>query len=173
MADYGSPNYKVGLIIVRAQPLHNGHIRAIMDAIVKCDEVIVSVRDYDTSFFDYNIAQKLFRNLFGKKSDRVAFFGTLNDPLLGTPKLVINKTLEILEIANYHMPDYFFSYDDLWIDGARELNIIPVKIGKLGDTDSNLIYQSVVDGTDYWKSRVPHALIEDIETYIATQNRNF
>jgi len=172
MAIPGSPNYKVGLLIVRAQPLHNGHFRASMDALMKCDEIIISVRDYNTAFFDYNIAQKLFRILFGKKSDRIAFFGTLYDPLLGTPKLLIDKTLERLEEANYNMPTHFFSYDDLWIDGATELDIIPVKIGKLGDCDSNLIYQSISDGTDYWKDRVPYALIEDIETYIANKNRN-
>ena len=44
MADYESEFYRVGLIIARAQPLHNGHMRAIMDAFAMCDEVIVSVR---------------------------------------------------------------------------------------------------------------------------------
>jgi hypothetical protein len=173
MAQLGTPNYKVGLVIVRAQPFHNGHLRAVIDALMQCDEVIVSVRDYDTAFFDYNIAQKVFRKLLGKTSDRIAFYGTHADPLLGTPKLVIQRTLNKLQEANYHMPTHYYSYSDLWIDAARELPVIPVKIIKLADTDSDLIYQSVVDKTDYWKSRVPHAVIDEIETYIATKNRNF
>lgn len=173
MAQLGSPNYRVGLIIARAQPFHNGHLRAVTDALMYNDEVIVSVRDYNTAFFDYNIAQKVFRKLLGKTSDKIAFFGTHTDPLLGTPKSIIKRTLDKLQEANYHMPTHYYSPNDLWIDAARELTVTPVKIIKLADTDSDLIYQSVIDGTDYWKSRVPYAVIEDLETYIATKNRNF
>jgi len=173
MAQLGSQNYRVGLVIARSQPFHNGHLRAIMDALMYCDEVLFSIRDYNTAFFDYNITQKVFRILLGKTSDRIAFFGTITDPLLGTPKLVIKRTLDKLYEGNYHMPTHYFSHNDLWIDAARELTVIPVKITKLQDHDSDLIYQSVVDKTDYWKSKVPYAVIELMETYIATRMRSF
>lgn len=171
MAILGSPNYRVGLIIGRAQPFHNGHLKAITDALMQCDEVIFSIRNYNTSFFDYNIAQSLFRKLYNLV-DRIAFFGTEEDPLLGTPKHFINRTLEKLEEGRYHMPTHFFSHDDLWIDAARELQLETVKMTTLLNHDSNEIYESIDNGTDLWKDKVPYALIEDIETYIATRNRN-
>lgn len=171
MATLGSAKYRVGLVIAKCQPLHNGHIRIINDALMQCDEVIFSVRDYDTAFFDYNIAQKLFRELYNL-TDRISFFGTKNDPLLGTPKHIINRTLERLKEANYHMPTHFFTSYDVWIEPAKELQLQTIKIPTLIDHDSNTIYQSIVDKTDFWKNKVPYALIESIETYIVTKNKN-
>jgi hypothetical protein len=171
MAVLGSPNYRVGLIIARSQPFHNGHLKAITDAIMYCDEVIFSIRNYNTSFFDYNIAQKLYRKLF-KLVDRVAFFGTEEDPLLGTPKHFINRTLERLEYSNYHMPTHFFTNNDLWVEPAKELQLETIKVTTLANHNSDEILNSIVDGTDLWKEKVPYALIEDIETYIITKNNS-
>lgn len=173
MAVLGSPKYRVGLIIAKAQPFHNGHLKIIADALMQCDEVIFSVRDYDTAFFDYNIAQKVFRNLMGGVIDKVAFFGTKTDTHLGTPKHVINNTLEKLKAANYNMPTHFFTSYDVWIEPAKELQLITTRVNTLPDHNSNEIYASIVDGTEIWKSKVPYSIIEDIETYIATKNRHF
>lgn len=171
MAILGSPNYRVGLIIAKSQPFHNGHLRIITDALMQCDEVIFSIRDYDTAFFDYNIAQKLFRKLYNL-ADRIAFFGTRHDPLLGTPKHIISRTLEDLSNASYHMPTHFFTSYDLWVEPAKELQLETIKIPTLQGHDSSQIYESIINKTDYWKTKVPYALVDDIETYIATKNRN-
>jgi hypothetical protein len=171
MAVLGSPNYRVGLIIAKAQPFHNGHLKVIADALMYCDEVIFSVRDYDTAFFDYNIAQKLYRNLLNI-SDRVAFFGTTTDPLLGTPKQIINRTLERLEEANYHMPTHFFTNVDLWVDPAKELQLEAIRVSTLANHDSLTITNSIDNGTELWKEKVPYSLVEDIETYIVTKKKN-
>lgn len=170
MAILGSPNYRVGLIIARSQPFHNGHLKIITDALMYCDEVIFSIRNYDTAFFDYDIAQKLYRKLFNLV-DRVAFFGTVYDPLLGTPKHYIQRTLEKLEEGRYHMPTHFFTNDDLWVTPAMELQLVTLKVATLANQNSDEIYESIETGTDLWKEKVPYALIEDIETYIATKNR--
>lgn len=170
MPHLGSPNYRVGLIIAKAQPFHNGHLKIITDALMHCDEVIFSIRDYDTAFFDYNFAQHLFRNLFNLV-DRVAFFGTKTDPNLGTPKHVINRTLEKLEEARYHMPTHFFTSYDMWVEPAKELQLETIKVATLANHNSQEIYQSIVDKTDFWKSKVSYSLVEEIETYIATKNR--
>lgn len=172
MAILGSPNYRVGLIIARAQPFHNGHLKIITDAIMSCDEVIFSIRGYDKSFFDYNVAQKLYRSLFNLV-DRVAFFGTEFDPLLGTPKHHILNTLEKLKEARYHMPTHFFHDNDLWLDAAKESQLTPIKIVRHPNTESDLIIESINNGTPFWKDKVPYHLIEDIETYIATKKRSF
>ena len=171
MAVLGSPNYRVGLIISRSQPFNNIHLKLITDALMYCDEVIFSIRNYDTSYFDYDIAQQLYRKLF-KLVDRVAFFGTLYDPLLGTPKHYIMKTLEKLEEGRYHMPTHFLSNSDLWVDAAMECQLEAIKVSTLANHDSDEIYNSVIDGSELWKEKVPYALIEDIETYISTKNRN-
>ena len=172
MAVLGSPDYRVGLIVAKAQPFHNGHLKIITDALMHCDEVIFSVRDYDTAFFDYNIAQKLFRRLYNL-ADRIAFFGTRHDPLLGTPKHIIMRTLDDLKAANYHMPTHFFTSYDMWVEPAKELQLETIRVSTLADTVSSDIYNSIVNKTETWKSKVPHTLVDDIATYIATKNRNF
>lgn len=169
MAVLGSPNYKVGLIISDSQPFNNGDLRIITDALMYCDEVIFSIKNYDTAFFDYNIAQQLFRKLY-KLVDRVAFFGTEFDPLLGTPKHYIIRTLEKLEDAKYHMPTHFFTTNPLWVDGAVESQLITTQLPKLFGHDPMEILQSIGDGTELWKEKVPYSLIEDIATYTVTKN---
>lgn len=172
MAVLGSPNYRVGLIVARSQPFHNGHLKIITDALMHCDEVIFSIRNHNVAYFDYNFAQKLYRKMFNLV-DRVAFFGTEYDKNLGTPKHHITKTLEDLEKANYHMPTHFFHDNYLWLDAARELQLIPKKISKLPDNDSEMVVKSMQEGTDDWKEMVPYCLIDDIVTYIATKERNY
>ena len=103
MASLGSPNYRVGLIIANAQPFHNGHVKIIADALMVCDEVIISFKDYDTSYFSYDINQQIAREVYDT-SKRIAFFGTKYDSTLGTPKHFIERTLDKLEEARYNMP---------------------------------------------------------------------
>jgi len=172
MAILGSPNYRVGLIVARAQPFHNGHLKIITDALMMCDEVIFSIRGYDNSFFDYNFAQKLYRKLFNLV-DRVAFFGTEFDPTLGTPKHHLIRTLEKLNAAIYHTPTHFFHDNDLWLDAAKEVQLNTFKIVRQPYVDSDAIIESINNSTKEWKEKVPYHLIEDIETYIATKRRNF
>lgn len=172
MAKLGSPNYRVGLIIAKAQPFHNGHLKILADALMVCDEVIFSVRDYDTAFFDYDIAQSLFRELF-KLSERVAFFGTKYDPTLGTPKHFISKTLEELETARYNMPTHFFTHYTDWVTPAMECQLLTTKVSTLPNHNSQEIIESIETGTDLWKEKVPYSTISTIETYIATKRRNF
>jgi cytidyltransferase-like protein len=172
MAVLGSPNYRVGLIIARAQPFHNGHLKIITDALMVCDEVIISFRDYNTSFFDYNDNQKLIRNLL-ENNTKISFFGTEADATLGTPKHVIERTLDKLEEGRYNMPTHFFTNYDIWVEPAKELQLETVRVSTLAGHNSDEIFQSVLDGTDYWKDKVPYSLLEDIETMIATKNRNF
>lgn len=173
MSVLGSPNYRVGLIIAKAQPFHNGHLKIISDALMHCDEVIFCVRDYDTAFFDYNIAQKLFRKLMGGVIDRVSFFGIVTNPLLGTPKHIIQETLNKLETARYNMPTHFFTSYDIWVEPAKELQLNTVRVTTLAGHDSNEIYNSIIDSNDIWKTKVPYSIMDDIATYIATKNRQF
>ena len=173
MGSYGTPSYRVGLIIADAQPFHNGHVKAIGDALMYCDEVIISFYGYDTAYFDYNINQKLSRNIFGT-SPRIAHFGVETpEREIIIPKLKIEYTLDKLDEANYNMPTHFFTNYDDWVEPAKELQLETIRISTLANTKSNEIYQSILNGTDLWKEKVPYANIDMIETYIATKNRNF
>ncbi len=172
MAILGSKDYKIGLIIARSQPFHNGHLRAITEALMYCDEVIFSIRDYDTAYFDYNIAQKVFRELMGGVVNKVSFFGITNDPSLGTPKHVIERTLKRLEEARYNIPTHFFTNSELWVEPAKELQLHTTRIATLADHNSDEIYSSFINGTDLWKQKVPHSVLETLESYIATKKRN-
>jgi len=170
MAQLGSPNYKVGLIIARAQPFHNGHLKIIADALMKCDEIIVSFVDYNTNFFDYDINQQLGREVLGLNK-RISYFGTLHKPTLQIPKHYIEETLIQLEDANYNMPTHFFTHYEDWVTPAMELQLETKLISTLVDNSSRSIYESLELENDDWKTKVPYSTIEMIETYIATKKR--
>jgi len=172
MANLGSPNYRVGLIIVRAQPFHNGYVKIIADAMMMCDEVIISFRDYDNNFFDYNDNQKLVRKLY-ENHTKIAMFGTKADATLGTPKHIIERTLDKLEEARYNMPTHFFTNYDEWVEPAKELQLETVRVSTLAGHVSEDIYNYVNNGNEIWKTKVPYSIIEDIETIIANKTRNF
>lgn len=172
MAVLGSPNYRVGLIIARAQPFHNGHLKIISDALMICDEVIISFRDYDTSYFNFNDNQKLIRKLF-ENNTKISMFGIETDTTLGTPKHVIERTLDKLSEARYNMPTHFFTNYEVWVTPAMELQLHTIKVSTLANHNSDEIYQSIIDKTDYWKDKVPYSLFDDISTMIANKNRNF
>ncbi len=172
MAVLGSPNYRVGLIIANAQPFHNGHIKIIGDALMTCDEVIISFKDYDTSYFNYDINQQIARIVYDL-NPKVSFFGTKFDETSGTPKHYLEDTLSALEVANYNMPTHFFTNYDTWIDASMELHLETIRVSTLADNDSYDIKNSIEAGNDLWESKVPYAAIETIKTYIATKNRNF
>ena len=173
MAVLGSPNYRVGLIIANAQPFHNGHLKILADALMVCDEVIISFRDYDNQFFDYNNNQHLVRTIFENLHTKIAMFGTEYDETLGTPKHIIERTLDKLEEANYHLPTHFFTHYDHWIEPAKELQLETIRVSTLPNHNSDEILQSIQDGTDFWKDKVPYSLIDEVATIIATKNRNF
>jgi len=172
MAILGSPKYRVGLIIANAQPFHNGHVKIISDALMVCDEVIVSFKDYDTAYFNYNFNQKLAREIYDT-SKRIAFFGTKFDNTLGTPKHIIERTLDELKEARYNMPTHYFTNYDEWVEPAKELQLETIRVSTLPNNNSIDIIASIKAGTNDWKDMVPYPTIEMIETYIATKNRNF
>ena len=172
MAILGSPNYRVGLIIANAQPFHNGHVKIISDALMICDEVIISFKDYDTAYFDYNFNQKLAREVYDV-SKRVSFFGTEADSSLGIPKHFIERTLDKLLEARYNMPTHYFTNYDEWVEPAKELQLETTRVSTLPNNNSIDIISSIEMGTDTWKDKVPYPTIEMIESYITTKNRNF
>ena len=86
MAVLGSPNYRVGLIVAKAQPFHNGHLKIIADALMVCDEIISrsvignEKYGYKMAFCQRDLAMYtsllLFGSLYlltGKKIQRIPF----------------------------------------------------------------------------------------------------
>jgi len=170
MENYQTEKFKVGLIIAKAQPFHNGHVRIISDALMQCNEVIVVFLNYDTAFFDYNFNQQSSREIFGTNK-RIAYYGLRTEYLNGvsTIKEVILKVLEKLDEAGYNKPEYFFTHYDDWVEPAKECMLWTTRISTLPDTDSATIYNSVISKTDYWKDKVPYALVDKTEMYILTK----
>jgi len=176
MAVPGSPNYRVGLIIARAQPFHNGLVKIIGDAMMTCDDLIISFVNYDTGFFDYNHNQKMGRLMYGTEingASYISYFGTKANPLVVTPKQILEETLLQLEEANWNKPTHFFTHLEEWVTPAMELQLETQHISSLVNNDSNEILNSFENGTDLWESKVPFRLLEEIKTYIATKNRTF
>jgi hypothetical protein len=170
MGAYQTDSWKVGLIIARSQPFHNGHVRAISNALMECDEVIISFLNYDNYFFDYNLNQKLGKNIFADNK-RISYFGTRYKENLIIPKRIIEHTLNKLKEAHYNFPKYFFHHDNEWLESAKENQLFAKKVDILPYTNSNEIYDSLVNDTTLWKEKVPYSSIEIIETYISNKKR--
>lgn len=176
MAIPGSPNYRVGLIIARAQPFHNGLIKIIGDAMMTCDDVIVSFVNHDTGFFDYNHNQKMGRLMYGtemNKDNYISYFGTKSKPFVVTPKQILEETLAQLEESNWNKPTHFFTHLGEWVSPAMELQLETKHISTLVAHNPNTILESFENGTDLWESKVPFRLLEEIKSYIATKRRDF
>jgi len=170
--EQGSANYRIGLVIMEAQPFHKGHLKIMTDALMDCNEIIVSFTNYDTNYFDFKFNQKVAKDTF-LANPRIAYFGIKNDPNINTPKQIIEKTIEELEKANYYMPTHFFTHYEDWIEPAKECHLNTKHISPLILHKSNEIKSSVFEKTDFWKEKVPYNVLEEIETYIATKERNF
>jgi hypothetical protein len=170
MGAYQTESWRVGLIIANAQPFHNGHVRVISDALMYCDEVIVSFFNYDKQYFDYHFNQKLGKNIFSDNK-RIIYFGTKYKENLIIPKYIIEYTLDKLKEANYNMPTHFFHFDNEWLESAKENQLFPIKVSKLPDVNSKEIFKSIKEETNLWKEKVPYSSIEMIETYIANKKR--
>ncbi len=172
MATPGSPNYRVGLIIANAQPFHNGLIKIIGDALMVCDDIIITFINYDVQFFDYNHNQKMGRMVYGDNKN-IAYFGIKNKISVATPKQLLEETLEQLELANYNKPTHFFTHLPEWVTPAMELQLETQHVSALVNHHTNLIKESVNDGTTLWETKVPYVALEEIKSYIATKNRDF
>ena len=172
----GSPNYRVGLIIARAQPFHNGLVKIIADAMMTCDDLIVVFANHDTNFFDYNHNQKMGKLMYGAPTNRdnyISYFGLEANPLVVTPKQILEETLSKLEEANWNKPTHFYTHLDEWVTPAMELQLETQHISSLVSTNSDAILESFETGTEFWESKVPYRLLEPIKSFIATKKRNF
>lgn len=172
MAIVGSPNYRVGLIIANSQPFHNGLIKIIGDALMVCDDIIISFTNYDTQFFDYNHNQQMGRIVYGDNKN-ISYFGIKQKPLVVIPKQILEETLTQLDLANYNKPTHFFTNLPDWETPAMELQLETQLISPLVDNHTDEIKASVEAGTDFWESKVPYVALEEIKSYIATKNRDF
>ncbi|RLC46672.1 MAG: hypothetical protein DRH57_05650 [Candidatus Cloacimonadota bacterium] len=172
----GSPNYRVGLIIARAQPFHNGLVKIIADAMMTCDDLIISFVNHDTGFFDYNHNQKMGRLMYGTNTDRdgyISYFGTEAKPFVITPKQILEETLTQLEVSNWNKPTHFYTHLEEWVTPAMELQLEVQHVSVLVNNNPNEILESFENDTDLWESKVPFRLLEEIKSYIATKRRNF
>ena len=168
----GSPNYRLGLIIANSQPFHNGMVKIIGDALMKCDDIIVVFMNHDTAFFDYNHNQKIGRIIYGENKN-ISYFGIERESLVGTPKQYLEKALEKLAEANWNTPTHFFTHLNDWVTPAMELQLETKLISTLVEHDTQEIKESVEDGTEFWKEKVLFVALEEIKLYIATKRRNF
>jgi len=159
---------RTGLIIAKAQPFHNGIVRAVSEALMKCDNIIISFYNYNNNFFDYDINQRIGKKIF-HDVPRIAYFGTKDDTIV--PKHIIEHTLEELEIAKYNKPNYFFTAYVDWIEPAKLAQLETIQFQKIIDLDSSNLLNLIKNNDESWKKFVPYCVIEDIETYIIDKRK--
>ena len=166
----GSINYRVGLIIANAQPFHNGLIKIIGDALMKVDELIISFIHYDEQYFNYEFNRKMGLKIYGENKN-ISYFGTKYEPLVRTPKQIIEHTLNELKKAKYNYPTHFFTHKEELVTPAMEEQLIVKHISTLVDCNTSILLDDILNDENNWEDRVPYMIINDVKTYIATKRR--
>jgi len=160
MYHLGEENFRISLIITKAQPIHKGLISAINTGLNNSNETIIVF--YDDEIFNYNINQQYCRMIFGQNKWLTYYFSKQNIDL--SPKLLIENILNDLNKDNYNKPEFFIThYDEEWINAAKLNNLNIIDVQKIAGFDSNNIN---IEDLEDLKNYVPYIIYDDMKTYI-------
>ena len=165
-------NFKLGLVVMRAQPLHIGHQKLINRMLHECEKIIIilgSVQEQGTERNPYTYIQRkqMILNVFSKERDLITILGMFD---INNPTQWSSFVLDFLKesLPNLPSPNVYYAgstYDAQWFT-----NVIP-KIVIEDRVDYNFPYVSgsmvrdmIKIGDLRWKHFVPseiHDIIND------------
>lgn len=154
--------FKHGFIIMRAQPLHNGHKSLIDKMLKECKNITVffgSTQESRTEKnpFTFEERKTMFLNIYGNR-ENVKIFGMQDIPYSDDDWY--NNILSILKFESFGMPDVYYCGDDVngsYLDRG-EFEII--KFDRTKQTGSCDISATEIRnmwnvGDESWKGFVP------------------
>ena len=169
-----SSNKKIALLIMRIQPLHNGHTQLIYKALMENDKVIVilgSSQEKRTKRNPFSTPERMnmLKQVFGDSSKLKVM--ALRDIGATTKQCWVNYVFNEIKNQSLEQPTRYYAGDEdnaQWFDTNNpitneKLDVLKVDRLKTGIMSATEIRNSIYNGFDSWKDHTPTCLINMIE----------
>ena len=170
-----SSQFKSGLAVMRAQPLHIGHVKLIRCMLEECERVIIllgSVQEQGTERnpYPYTLRKQMIQKVFANYLDRITVLGMFD---INNPTQWGAFVLDFLQesLPNHPRPDVYYAgseYDAQWFRNVLENIRIENRIDySFPYVSGSMVRDMIKIGDKRWKDFVPyeiHQMIEDYKT---------
>lgn len=171
---YKNTRNNIGLIVLRGEPIHYGHLNLMTKALYENDEIIIAFgsRNKPVSFTNpFKVSQRIemLKIIFGESS-KIKIL-TLADQGAITKKQWTDYVFSEIEKNKLQQPTRYYAGDEInyeWYKDSINKNNQKLEIIFLDRLDSKIlsgtqIRQSITNGLDNWKKYVPECLHNYIE----------
>lgn len=167
---YQPQEKNVGLIVMRGQPIHNGHLHLITNALYENDELVIALgsRNKQISFENpFKVSQRIemLKRVFGESS-KIKIL-TLADIGTATKDEWTNYVFEEINKNKIYQPNTYYAGDEdnfKWYLNTLNpftqeiINVKPLDRLSTGIMSGTEIRKSISSGFDSWKNHVPVCL---------------
>ena len=173
--------YRHGLAVMRAQPLHIGHEKVIRDMLAKCGKVTIilgSIQEQGTARnpFSYTERKQMIKNVFDAETEskrlRVIGLFDINNPT-EWGKFVLDFLKEAF--PNLEKPDVYFAgsaYDAQWFKNIfAHFEIIDRTDYSFPYVSGSMVRDMITIGDRRWKDFVNPCNHAAVEAYINNQDK--
>jgi len=176
-------NKKVALLVMRQQPLHNGHTNLIYKAMLENDKVIIilgSSQEKRTKRNPFSVPERIsfMKQVFGESSKLKIM--ALKDIGASSRTEWLDYVFENIEKQGLEQPNRYYSGDEdnaSWYDTINPITNKQIEVMKIDRLTSGVmsateIRNSIYNGFESWKKHIPECLIELVENKYPTELRN-
>ncbi len=163
--------YEAGLAVMRAQPLHIGHIKLINRMLDECKKVIIllgSVQEQGTERnpYPYVLRKKMIQTVY-KDNPQITVLGMFD---INNPSQWAEFVLDFLQesLPDHPRPEVYYAgseYDAQWFRKVFKHIVIENRIDyKFPYVSGSMVRDMIKIGDKRWKNFVPqeiHAMIEE------------
>ena len=167
--------FKSGLAVMRAQPLHIGHVKLIKRMLEECEKVIIllgSVQEQGTERnpYPYTLRKQMIQKVFAQDLDKITVLGMFD---INNPTQWGAFVLDFLQesLPEHPRPDVYYAgseYDAQWFRDILKNIVIEDRIDyNFPYVSGSMVRDMIKIGDNRWKDFVPdeiHQMIEDYKT---------
>ena len=167
--------FKSGLAVMRAQPLHIGHVKLIKRMLDECEKVIIllgSVQEQGTERnpYPYVLRKQMIQKVFAHELDKITVLGMFD---INNPTQWGAFVLDFLQesLPEHPRPDVYYAgseYDAQWFRDILKNIVIENRVDyNFPYVSGSMVRDMIKIGDNRWKDFVPdeiHQMIEDYKT---------
>ena len=165
--------FRCGLAVMRAQPLHIGHVKLINRMLNECEKVIVllgSVQEQGTERnpYPYILRKQMIQKVFANYGDKITVLGMFD---INNPTQWGAFVLDFLQesLPNHPRPDVYYAgseYDAQWFKNILDNIVIDDRVDySFPYVSGSMIRDMIKIGDKRWKDFVPQEIHQMLEDY--------
>lgn len=169
---------KVGLTVVRMQPIHKGHVRLINHMLMDCDIAIIGLGSAQESRTERNPftpveRMEMIHRVFGQSS-KIKII-PITDVAATTHKEWTDHVFNIIAQNNLPIPTEYYggsAFDVEWYKDTH-MNLRVIDRECIITTQATDVRMDIAAGGSMWKTLVPEIVVPMIEFYYPPELKNF